>query len=144
MNHTAPASGLHLRNQRPGERHTTRQVEFHDPVPVGIGDLINCLGNVASRVVDQDVDPAHPVQNMLSQPGALFAAGHVGGGPAYFGPGLGLDFRRRRGEFVGMTAAEKHTGASFGKSESHGFAEPFASPGDQGDAAREIEQWMHV
>jgi hypothetical protein len=43
-----------------------------------------------------------------------------------------------------MTAAEKHTGASFGKSESHGLAEPFAPPGDQGDAAREIEQWMHV
>ena len=105
------------------------QVQLDEIVPVLVTNLVDRLGKIAARVIDQDIDAAERLDSRLGKLVGLVAMTHVGdrvldparrGGP-YF-PGRGL-------KLVLVPAGDENIGAGLGETQSHGLAQSLASPG---------------
>jgi hypothetical protein len=122
-----------------GDEEAAAQVGVEDEVPVVPGDLECGFADVASGVVDEDVDLADGFVGRGGHGLNAFLIAYVEGE----GDGAaaeGFDLRDEWEQVVFAAAGEDEVCAGFGEGACEILAEATAGPGDDGDLAGEIEE----
>ena len=99
-------------------------------LPVLLTHLFEPLGHGGSGVVDQNVQPAKPIQSGLHYPLGSAGAGYVGGDGHNDAFGCGPDFFGGLVEHFLPAGHDYNVSALFGHAESRSLADAIAAAGD--------------